>query len=79
MKSRAVEKSCSAHEATVGFHGEFPDLKRTPWHEAAIYDPRQLPAEFDIALNKIAAMLELVRSFPQDKEAYGLVHGEIHQ
>lgn len=48
-------------------------------HEAAIYDPRQLPAEFDIALNKIAAMLELVRSFPQDKEAYGLVHGEIHQ
>ena len=72
-------KPWSAHEATVGFHGEFPNLKRAPWDEADIYDPCQLPAEFDLALNKIAAMLELVRSFPQDKETYGLVHGDVHQ
>ena len=63
----------------VGFHGEFPNLKRAPWDEADIYDPCQLPAEFDLALNKIAAMLELVRPFPQDKETYGLVHGDVHQ
>ena len=67
------------HEVTVEFHGEYPELKRAPWHGADIYDSRQLPAEFDLARGKIDALVELVRSLPQDNENYGLVHGDIHQ
>ena len=67
------------HALTRDFHVEFPGLHRKVWYEWYIYDPNQIPEQFEVARSKCIETVESVKAYPQDSSTYGLIHGDIHQ
>jgi Ser/Thr protein kinase RdoA (MazF antagonist) len=68
------------HAVSRGYIPSGGHLRRPNWDEVVnCFNPRELfgPSQ-DTVRQKKEAILRLVRSFPKDREGYGLIHGDLH-
>lgn len=66
------------HKVTNDFKPSKPEFKRIDWHEDQIVAGTFIP-DTDIKIKEVLAdTIKHIRSLPMDKDAYGLIHTDIH-
>lgn len=68
------------HQLTKNYKPQSTATTRPAWHEEKLFSNcrEYLPEGHEIIADKLEDMIHKIKSLPQDKDGYGLIHTDIH-